>query len=224
VVVIDKGEDAVYKGLAIASTPSGERLYATNFLAGTVEVYDGAFHPVSASGGFVDPKLPPGYAPFGIQVIADRVYVTYALQDADKHDDVAGKHHGFVDAFTREGELVRRVASGGKLDSPWGVAIAPADFGRFSMHLLVGNFGDGHLIAFDVDGRDGKHGKDGKDDCEDEGPGESLQDVKGPMVIDGLWGIGFGNGNRSGALNTLYFASGPDDENHGIFGRVDAAN
>src|SRR6266567_5476185 len=138
---------AVYKGLAIASTAAGDRLYATNFHAGTVEVFDAGFHQVL--GGFTDADLPPGYGPFGIRLLSGTIYVTYALQDADKHDDVAGVGHGFVNSFDTEGHLLRRVASRGRLNSPWGLALAPADFGAVSGGLLVGNFGDGHINAFD---------------------------------------------------------------------------
>src|SRR5438093_4362570 len=126
---------AVYKGLAIASTAAGDRLYAANFHAGTVDVFDAGFHPVSAV--FSDPALPAGYGPFGIRNLGGTIYVTYALQDADKEDDVAGVGHGFVNAFDTDGNLLRRVASKGRLNSPWGLALAPADFGQFSGNLLV---------------------------------------------------------------------------------------
>src|SRR5882724_2642219 len=139
---------AVYKGLAIASTAAGVRLYATNFHAGTVDVFDAAFHPVP--GAFSDGALPSGYAPFGIRNLGGTIYVTYALQDADQEDDVAGVGHGFVDAFDTQGNLLRRVASRGRLNSPWGLAVAPSDFGEFSGNLLIGNFGDGHINAFDL--------------------------------------------------------------------------
>src|SRR5438552_2833120 len=148
VVAVDNSAGGgVYKGLAIVGTASGDRLYATNFRAATVDVFDASFH--SVPGGFVDPGLPAGYAPFGIRSLGGAIYVTYALQDADKKDDVAGEGHGFVNAFDTGGHLLRRVASGGRLNSPWGLALAPADFGAFSGDLLVGNFGDGHINAFD---------------------------------------------------------------------------
>src|SRR5437667_628192 len=138
VVAVDRSSaGAVYKGLAIASTATGDRLYATNFHAGTVEVYDANFHAVP--GGFMDRTLPSGYAPFGIRNLGGTIYVTYALQDADKHDDVAGVGHGFVNAFDPGGHLLRRVASRGRLNSPWGLALAPADFGQFGGNLLVGH-------------------------------------------------------------------------------------
>src|SRR5438034_10805436 len=149
VVAVDNSAGgAVYKGLAIASTVAGDRLYAAHSHAGTVDVFDAGFHPVSA--GFSDAALPPGYAPFGIRNLGGAIYVTYALQDADRRDDVAGVGHGFVNAFDTDGHLLRRVASRGRLNSPWGLALAPADFGQFGGNLLVGNFGDGHINAFDL--------------------------------------------------------------------------
>src|SRR2546422_1930677 len=125
VAVDNSAGGAVYKGLAIAGTAAGDRLYAANFRAATVDVFDAGFHPVSA--GFSDPALPAGYAPFGIRNLRGTIYVTYALQDAGKEDDVAGVGHGFVNAFDTDGNLIRRVASKGRLNSPWGLALAPAD-------------------------------------------------------------------------------------------------
>ena len=215
VVAVDRSSaGAVYKGLAIASTATGDRLYATNFHAGTVEVYDANFHAVP--GGFMDRTLPSGYAPFGIRSLGGTIYVTYALQDADQHDDVAGVGHGFVNAFDTNGNLLRRVASRGRLDSPWGLAIAPAHFGEFSGNLLVGNFGDGHIDAFDLE--------------KSEGNGESQQrgQLHGaggkPLTIDGLWAIAFGNGAAAGPDTTLFFTAGPVGESHGLFGKVMASH
>src|SRR5207245_8729405 len=129
VIAVDSSASgAVYKGLAITSTATGDFLYATNFHAGTVEVFDSHFHPVHVTGAFTDPRLPAGYAPFGIQNIGGTIYVTYALQDADQHDDVPGEGHGFVNAFDTDGTLSRPLPSPGVLDSPWGLALAPADF------------------------------------------------------------------------------------------------
>ena len=211
VVAVDNSAGgAVYKGLAIASTAAGDRLYATNFHAGTVDVFDAAFHPVL--GGFTDAALPPGYAPFGIRHLGGTIYVTYALQDADKHDDVAGVGHGFVNAFDTEGNLLRRVASTGRLNSPWGLAVAPADFGTFSGDLLVGNFGDGHINAFDP----GHFRGDGE-----LRPRGQLHAADGPPIaIDGLWAIAFGNGAAAGPTNALFFTAGPFGEAHGLFGKL----
>jgi len=175
-----------------------------------VDVFDAAFHPVP--GGFSDGALPPGYAPFGIRNLGGTIYVTYALQDADAHDDVAGVGHGFVDAFDTQGNLLRRVASRGRLNSPWGLAVAPSDFGEFSGNLLVGNFGDGHINAFDL----GRF----------EGTGELVQRGQlhaadgRPLTIDGLWALAFGNGAAAGPTNALFFTAGPLGEQHGLFGKV----
>jgi uncharacterized protein (TIGR03118 family) len=212
VVVDNSASGAIYKGLAIASTDTGDFLYATNFFAGTVDVFDSNFDPVLIPGAFTDPNLPEGYAPFGIQNLGGRIYVTYALQDEDKEDDVPGEGHGFVDAFDTAGKLIRRVASKGQLNSPWGLALAPADFGKFSNDLLVGNFGNGRIHAFDPERFTGNgefqhrgmlHSADGR-----------------PIAIDGLWALAFGNGGNAGPTNTLFFTAGPDDEQHGLFGSL----
>ena len=210
VVAVDKSASgAVYKAIGLAVTPAGPRLYAANFNAGAVEVYDGAFTPVMSPGAFVDPGIPAGFAPFGLQVIGDRVFVTYAKQDAAKHDDVAGHGLGFVSAFGLDGALMGRVASQGKLNSPWGLALAPAGFGRFSGQLLVGNFGDGHIVGYPLEGGD------------DEDGGSYLAGPGGRITIDGLWGIAFGNDAAAGPSTTLFFAAGTDGEQHGLFGRID---
>jgi uncharacterized protein (TIGR03118 family) len=205
---------AIYKGLTIATTESGPRLYATNFSAGTVEVYDATWADVSA--GFQDPTLPEGYAPFGIQNINNTIYVTYALRDEEGEDDVAGQGHGFIDAFDTAGNFIRRVASRGVLDSPWGIALAPADFGQFSNMLLVGNFGDGRIHAFDPNALEGngQYQKRGQ-----------LHSAEGkPLEIDGLWALSFGKGApNNGPANTLFFTAGPDDETGGLFGTLNAA-
>ena len=211
VVAVDNSAGgAVYKGLAIASTVAGDRLYAANFHAGTVDVFDAGFHPVSA--GFSDAALPPGYAPFGIRSLGGTIYVSYALQDADRRDDVAGVGHGFVNAFDTGGHLLRRVASRGRLNSPWGLALAPADFGQFSGNLLVGNFGDGHINAFDLERFEGNG------ELQQRG---QLHAADGPpIVIDGLWALAFGNGASAGPTNALFFTAGPFDEEHGLFGKL----
>jgi len=205
--------DAIYKGLAIAGTGADARLYATNFHAGTVDVFDNTYTLLSLPGAFVDPNLPVGYAPFGIQNINGTLYVTYALQDDDAEDDVAGPGNGFVDAYDTAGKLLRRVASRGSLNSPWGLALAPADFGAFSNKLLVGNFGDGRINAYDL--------------SESTSTGEAvavgpLHSAKGPPIeIEGLWALQFGNGAGAGPKNTLFFTSGPFDEAHGLFGSLE---
>jgi uncharacterized protein (TIGR03118 family) len=215
VIAVDSSASgAVYKGLAIASTGHGDFLYATNFHAGRVEVFDTLFHPVR--GGFRDPGLPRGYAPFGIRNLGGTIYVTYALQDADMHDDVAGAGHGFVNAFDTDGHLLGRVASRDQLNSPWGLALAPADFGSFSGDLLVGNFGDGHINAFDAGRFRGKSGL--------RQAGELHAADGHPIAIDGLWALAFGNGAGAGPANALFFTAGPFGEQHGLFGRLAVAS
>jgi len=192
-----------YKGLAI----HGDTLYTTDFGECKVESLDGTFAEFDTGGEFEDDTIPAGYCPFGIQAVGDSIFVTYALKAGD--DDLAGQGHGFVREFDTDGNLVAAVADHGQLNSPWGVAQAPAGFGRFSGCLLVGNFGDGRINAY----------------CKDEegewGYGGRLRSNKRDLVIDGLWGIGFGNDHSSGPSTTLYFAAGPDDEENGYFGRVD---
>jgi uncharacterized protein (TIGR03118 family) len=200
---------AIYKGLAIDSATNGQFLYATDFHNGAVDIFDASFHAVTIPGAFTDPTLPPGFAPFGIQNIDGTIYVTYALQDQDKEDDVAGPGNGFVDAFTTSGAFIRRVASMGELNSPWGLALAPADFGRFSGDLLVGNFGDGRIHAFRLE------------DGEFEAVGLLHSAAGKPIQIDGLWALQFGHGaNANGPTNTLFFTAGPADEEHGLFGSI----
>jgi len=207
---------AIYKGLAIDSDTNGQFLYATDFHNGAVDIFDASFHAVTIPGAFTDPTLPAGFAPFGIQNIAGTIYVTYALQDEDKEDDVAGPGNGFVDAFTTSGAFIRRVASMGELNSPWGLALAPADFGRFSGDLLVGNFGDGRIHAFDPATL--------TPDGEFEAVG-LLHSARGkPVQIDGLWALQFGHGTNAtsanGLRNTLFFTAGPAEEEHGLFGSL----
>ncbi|TME06399.1 MAG: TIGR03118 family protein [Chloroflexi bacterium] len=208
VTVVDPSSAAVYKGLAIGSNDQGTFLYATNFRAGSVDVFNTSFQHVTLSGSFSDPGIKRGFAPFGIANLGGDLYVTYARQDATLHDDVAGPANGFVDVFDTNGNLLRRAATRGRLNSPWGVAIAPANFGRFSGDLLVGNFGDGRINAIDPL------------------TGEFLGQLRGPdnrpLVIDGLWAIVFGTGSaNSGPTNALFFTAGLEDESHGLFGRID---
>jgi uncharacterized protein (TIGR03118 family) len=209
----NSASSALYKGLAIARDTGGDVfLYATNFRAGTVEVYDGSFQPASSlpSGAFTDPRLPRGYAPFNIVPVTinnvTELFVTFAVQDAEKKDDVAGQSHGIVDTFDLSGHLLARFAQHGQLNSPWGVALAPASFGEFGGDLLIGNFGNGHINAFNPT------------------TGEFLGKVRNPhgqaIVIDGLWTVKFGNGGSGGDRDTLYFTAGPNDESDGLFGSL----
>jgi uncharacterized protein (TIGR03118 family) len=201
------------KDFAIAHTIAGDFLYATNFHAGTVDVLDSTFTPVR-TGGFVDPDIPAGYAPFGIQNLGGLIYVTYAMQDADAHDDVPGPGHGFVDQYDAAGNLLSRVASRGRLNSPWGLAFAPSRFATASGDLLVGNFGNGHINAFDP--RRGANG-------EFQSLGPLMTTVGTTIVIPGLWALQFGNGHLAGPTTTLFFTAGPFDESHGLFGSITAS-
>jgi uncharacterized protein (TIGR03118 family) len=206
---------AVYKGLVFGTNVHGVFLFATNFRAGTVDVFgpanatsNGMYLPVTTDGGFKDPKIPAGFAPFGIQNINGDLFVTYAKQNGQKHDDVAGPGNGFVDVFDTDGHLLQRFASRGPLNSPWGVARASFAFGQFSGDVLVGNFGNGQINAFDSDGnflgtlRDG-NGK--------------------PVAIDGLWTLTLGGG-RNSSSDTLYFTAGPNGETDGLFGTITRAS
>jgi uncharacterized protein (TIGR03118 family) len=208
IAVDNSASGAIYKGLALSGTGSGRFLYAADFHHNRIDVFDSSFHAVTTVGGFADPKIPDHYAPFGIQNILGNLYVTYAKQDEAGEDDVTGAGFGFVNVFDANGNRIRRFASRGTLNAPWGVALAPADFGRFSNTLLVGNFGDGRINAFDLATREFR--------------GQLRTAEHTPVEIDGLWGIAFGNGVAGQPVNTLFFAAGPDDEEHGVYGRIDA--
>jgi uncharacterized protein (TIGR03118 family) len=200
------GEGAVYKGLAIGDNGAGNHLYAANFRFGTIEVFDAGFTLVSLSGSFTDRKIPAGFAPFNIQNLGGRLYVTYAKQKPDKHDDLSGPGNGFVDVYDLNGHLVRRLIHHGALNSPWGLAIAPEDFGPFGGDLLVGNFGDGRINAYSP--RSGRW------------QGVLRNEAGVPISISGLWGLRFGTGGASGDPNSLFFAAGINDEQDGLFGSI----
>jgi uncharacterized protein (TIGR03118 family) len=199
---------AVYKGLALVHTQAGPRLLAANFHDNRIDVFDGSFTRLPDTGMFRDPSLPARYAPFNVAEIGGQVFVTYALQDAAAHDDVAGPGHGFVDVYTNDGAFVRRFASHSVLNSPWGMTIAPATFGQFAGDLLIGNFGDGRIHAFDPQ------------------TGEVLGTLRGtngqPLVIDGLWALLVGDA-VAGGPDAVWFSAGPDDEQHGLLGILRAS-
>jgi uncharacterized protein (TIGR03118 family) len=216
--------DAVYKGVAIGSDRHGPLLYAANFHAGSIDVFDRRFRPVTIAHGFEDTNLPAGYAPFNIANLEGRLYVCYAKQDPDAHDDVPGAGFGFIDVFDTNGRLLQRLVSQGPLDAPWGLALTPEGFGAFRHALLVGNFGDGEIHAFDR--RTGALLG-------------GLEDDQGqPIAIDGLWGLGFAGegagdrddwdgrhgradrGGRDGG-RSLFFTAGIHDEANGLFGRLE---
>src|SRR6516165_7664886 len=203
----DNGANAVYKGLAVAQASDGHTyLYATNFRSGRVEAYDSTFTPVELPGGlFVDPKLPTGYGPFGIQEIGGQLYVSFAKQDAALHDDVAGQANGFVDVFTNDGAFVKRLITRGQLNSPWGLALAPNGFGNFGGDLIVGNFGDGNINVYNPNS--GAR------------VGDLRQSNGRPIVIDGLWGLRFGNGTAA-RTGELLFSAGPNHESDGLLGKI----
>ncbi len=200
----------VYKGLALGSSGGKNYLYAANFSAGRVDVFDANFVPVALAGTFTDPNLPASFAPFNVQNVGGKLYVTYALPDAARHDDVSGPGNGYVSVFDTSGKLLQRLVSQGPLNSPWGIVLAPAGFGGFGGALLVGNFSDGRINAFNP------------------ATGAwlgAVQDGSGKALsIDGLWGLAFGNGNKAGDTHILYFTAGIAGsgtvEDHGLFGSI----
>ena len=206
---------AVYKGLVFGTNSKGVFLFATNFHAGTVDVFkpadstsNGQYIGTTTTGGFSDPKIPAGFAPFGIENIDGSLFVSYAKQNAQMHDDVAGPGNGFVDVFDTDGNLLRRFASRGPLNSPWGMTRASFAFGRFSGLILVGNFGNGKINVFSslgqfIDELDSSNGKS--------------------LVIDGLWKLILGGG-RNSSSDTLYFTAGPNGETNGLFGTITPAS
>jgi uncharacterized protein (TIGR03118 family) len=202
-------DGAIYKGLALATVGNNSFLYAANFHAGTIDVFNSTFTPTKLSGSFTDPHLPKNFAPFNIALLNDQLYVAYAQQDAEKEDEVAGFGRGFVDVFDTSGHFVKRLITRGHLDAPWGLAMAPDTFGKFSGDLLVGNFGNGRIHAYDAK------------------TGRFMGTVKDvhqkPIVIDGLWALMVGNGTSAGT-NTVLFSAGIDDEQHGLYGRITFAN
>jgi uncharacterized protein (TIGR03118 family) len=208
-VVDDSSRGAVYRGLALADDAAGHSfLYAADFSRGTIDVFDRDFRPVVRPGAFHDPNLPDGFVPFNIQNINDLLFVAYAQQNEDGGDDVAGAGLGFLDVYDTDGNLVRRFASGGALNAPWGLALAPADFGPFGGALLVGNNGDGHINACDA--RSGTF------------LGALADDHGMPIVVPDLWALTFGNGHAGGDAHTLFFTAGLDYEAHGLFGAIQA--
>jgi len=208
---------AVYKGLAIANNGSGNFLYATDFHNNKVDVFDAAFTrqtPSATKFTFQDPALPAGYAPFGIQALNTgaggtvQIYVTYAKQQGpDNHDNANGAGLGIVDIYDANGKFVKTlVGTGGALNAPWGIALAPSYFGTLSKALLIGNFGDGKINGYDPNSGSFLG---------------TLQTADGPFAEPGLWGIAFGNDAHSQPHNTLFFAAGPNDEANGLYGRID---
>jgi len=208
VVAVDNstaGRGAAYLGLAMGSNASGMFLYAADFGAGTIDVFDQKFHGVQLPGSFTDPNLPVGFAPFNIQDIGNKLFVTYTPRSPGG-DEVYGPGNGFLDVFDTNGQLLQRLVSRGSLNAPWGLAIAPPDFGMFGNDLLVGNVGDGRINAFDPS------------------TGAwlgSLQDAAGQaIVLPQVWGLTFGGGGGAGNPDTLFFTAGLANETHGLFGSL----
>jgi uncharacterized protein (TIGR03118 family) len=204
IVAVSNGSDAgaVYTGAALAERRGETALFVANFGTGTVDVFDQAFRP---AGSFTDAGAPPGYAPFGIATIDDQLYVTFVPHDKQTGGPLPGRGNGLIDVFSSDGTLLRRLATGGELDLPWAMVSAPEDFGPFSRKLLVGNFGDGRILGFHQNGHFFRR----------------LEDSQGEeIVIDGLWGLRFGNGGSGGDRHELFFAAGIERETHGLFGVI----
>lgn len=208
-VRVVRSPHSVYKGLALVHTHSGPRLLATNFHKNRIDMFDGRFHRVRSNGAFRDRSLPAHYAPFNVAVIGNRVFVSYAKQDAARHDDAAGPGHGFVDVYSKTGSLMQRFASRGVLNSPWALTLAPKGFGQVTGDVLIGNFGNGRIHAFNprtgamlgtLDGTSGR-----------------------PLHIDGLWAL-FPGDKVAGGTRSLWFSAGPDGEAHGLLGLLRLAH
>ncbi len=207
-IVDDGAAGDIFTGLAINTGAGGDMLYAADFHHGTVVTLGGTFAPIATTGGFVDPTLPAGYAPFGIQQIGGKVYVAYAQQAANQQDEVHGAGLGLVDVFDLQGTLLTHlVPTGGALNAPWGIAMAPANFGKFSNMLLVGNFGDGKINVYDP--------------TTGAMQGTVSTNDGAAIVIPGLWALQFGNGLNAQPTNTLFYTAGPGAEAHGLYGRID---
>ena len=207
VLKVNNSGSAIYKGTTIAQAGGINFLYVANFFGGTVDVFDTNYAAVTLpAGAFTDPNLPEGFAPFNVQNIGGDIYVAFAQQDAEKHDEVAGRKLGFVDSFDSNGTLLQRFENGPWMNAPWGLALAPSHFGKASGELLVGMFGSGQIATFDAATGDfegllrDRHGK--------------------PIKVDGLWALRFGNGGGAGPATTLFFTAGPNDENDGLFGTL----
>jgi uncharacterized protein (TIGR03118 family) len=194
---------ANYKVLTLVTTPNGKFIYATSFRFGTVDVFDSHFKLVNR---FTDPTIPAGFAPFGIHNVGGKLYVTFAKQGPGEADDDARPGNGFVDVFAPNGDLLQRLVSRDKLDSPWAVTLAPSTFGAFGGDILVGNFGNGRINAYDP--------TSGEFQGELSGPGG------GPLTIDGLWGLRFAPATPGAGPNTLFFTAGLNHEADGLFGTL----
>jgi len=208
VIEINTKGKSVFKGAALATLTDGSSyLYAADFRGGRVRIYDQSFHRVhTMEEQFDDDRLPHGFAPFNIQNIGGELYVAFAMQDSEKHDETDGPGLGYVDVFSPSGRLLRRLEHGPWLNGPWGLAMAPGDFGVYSHDLLVGNFGSGNIAVYDpVTGRF---------------KGLLMDSSNNAIAIDGLWGLSFASGGTSGSATTLYFTAGSNHEADGLFGTI----
>lgn len=205
---------AVYKGLALAASGGANYLYATDLHNAKIDVFDTNFHKVSAAGGlfagkFTDPAIPAGFAPFGITLVGSQLFVTYAMQNAAADDEIAGAGLGYVDVYDLDGNLLERFASGGPLNAPWGIALAPAGFGTVAGNVLIGNFGDGLINRFDP------------------ASGASLGALTlasgQDLIIPGLWALSLGTGAQNATAGALYYTAGPTNQTDGVFGRIEFA-
>lgn len=211
IIVVNGWPTSVYKGLAMGSANGANYLYAANFRTGKVDVFDTTFQPHTfSSNAFVDSMLPAGYAPFNVANINGNIIVAYAFQNPEKHDDVRGLGHGYITVYDSQGNLLQRLPHVFQLNSPWAMVLAPNGWGTYSGKLLVGQFGSGAIAAFDL--------------ARNSFEGVLMDDTRLPLRINGLWGLGFGNGTRSGPKTTLYFAAGYFDEAHGLFGAITVAS
>jgi len=214
VILVNQKTKSIFKGATIATINGAQRgthnyLYVADFLQGRVEIFDSHFQRTMVlENNFANQSIPAGYAPFNVQNIGGNIYVTYAKQDAEKHDEVAGAGFGFVNVYSTTGQLLRKLERGSWFNAPWGVTQAPSDFGPYSHYILIGNFGSGQIAAFDpVTGAFQDFMRDA---------------TSKPIFIDGLWALSFGNDATAGPATTLFFSAGPNDEQGGLFGSLTA--
>ena len=212
--VVNGTDHAVYKGLALGTVGGATYLYATDLHNNKVDVFDTTFSkPAAMQGKFIDPGIPAGFVPFGIAALNGQLYVTFAKQDAQKHDEVTGTGLGYVDIFDFSGNLVSEFAAGGALNAPWGIAMAPAGFGSLQGDVLIGNFGDGMINIFTPNGT-----------AQATSVGHLMDGNGSPLSFPGLWSLAFGNGDSDKPLTTLFYTAGFADQTDGVFGKITAAS
>jgi len=208
--VANGADHAVYKGLATGSVNGVSYLYATDLHNNKIDVFDTNFtKPSAMQGKFIDPHMPAGFVPFGIVALTGQLYVTYAMQDSAKHDEVTGAGLGYVDIFDLSGNFMSRFASAGELNAPWGIAVAPSGFGTLQGDVLIGNFGDGHINIFSPEGTS---------------MGSLSVTNGGTVAIPGMWSLVFGNGDPDKPATTLFYTAGFADQTGGVFGSIAPSN